>query len=360
MGKDDDNVVQIHAATLLLFTHLRYNAYMDLTAAIDTGAFFGKRALVIGGSGGIGAALSLLLAKSGAALTVHGGHSSAKFDALLAQLATASERAMRSAAPCSESQLAPRSGDLQPAAQAGAVTSSSYKTPTPAPTPAPATVSAASRAAGERASCGVDFSSSPCASSLCAPAVPVPLVQEITADGFTALPETPLARAAAESDILCVCYGPFLQQPLAAMTAQQWQAVTLLNYALPGFFVSTALPYMQARGWGRILLFGGTGTESRREFATNAAYAGAKTAVGTLVQSTAAAYARYGITCNALLPGFTQTEYTGAQSATLAQKMPLGTLINAEAAARAAFFLLQNPDINGALLRFDRGWNPLF
>ena len=261
---------------------------MNRTAHAEEPAFARKRALVIGGSGGIGARLALLLAEEGAALTVHGGHESARFDALMRTL---SEKGAEAA---------------------------------PAPPP------------------------------------PQKLVQAFAPETFAALPDTPLARAAAESDILCVCYGPFLQKPLHAMTAADWQRVAVLDYALPGFFVSAALAGMKARRWGRILLFGGTGTASRSEFRTNAAYAGAKTAVGTLVQSTAAAYARYGITCNALLPGFTETEYTGAQAEPLAQKMPLGTLVSADSAARAARFLLQAPDANGALLRFDRGWSPAF
>ena len=249
----------------------------------DTALFAGKKALVVGGSGGIGAALSRLLAASGADLTVHGGSASPRFDALLADL------------------------------------------------------------------------------SACRPQS---LVQSFSPETFADLASSPVARAAAGSDILCVCYGPFVQKPLDAMSLQDWQAAALLDYALPGFLVSRALPGMRERGWGRILLFGGTGTESRREFLTNAAYAGAKTAVGTLVQSVAASYAPYGITCNALLPGFTQTEYTETVSgpggaAALARKMPGGRLISAQSAARAAFFLLQQPDINGALLRCDRGWSPL-
>lgn len=248
-------------------------------SADNADSFSGKRALIVGGSGGIGAAIAQKLAATNlASLTIHGGH---------------------------------------------------------APT---------------------RLSSAPNIHTL---------VQPLTAASFNTLAETPLAAAARNADILCVCYGPFLQKPLASMSAEDWQTIAVLDYALPGFLVSTALPGMQAQHWGRILLFGGTGTETRREFVTNAAYAGAKTAVGTLVQSTAAAYAHAGITCNALLPGFTATEYTGTASAgtssadALAKKMPCGTLISADSVAQTALFLLQNPDINGALLRIDRGWSPL-
>lgn len=259
--------------------------------------FAGKRALVVGGSGGIGAAICRQLARQGLSrLTVHGGHQSSRFAALVNELYDIKE------------------------------------------------------ASAKETASGLSLST---------------LVQEFSTESFSSLPQSLLATYARECDILCVCYGPFLQKPLEAMTAADWAQTALLDYALPGFLVSAAIPGMKQRGWGRILLFGGTGTESRREFMTNAAYAGAKTAVGTLVQSTAAAYASYGITCNALLPGFTQTEYTGTAAAgldsasALAKKMPGGRLLEADSLARTALFLLENPDINGALLRCDRGWSPL-
>ncbi len=264
--------------------------------------FSGKKALVVGGSGGIGAAISRLLAEAGTELVVHGGSESRRFDLLMEELTALHEEAA--------ARLSLASAEVKK---------------------------------------------------------PEALVQKLTPENFNDLADSALAGKAASCDILCVCYGPFVQKPLDAMTAGDWQTVALLDYALPGLLVSLALPGMQERCWGRILLFGGTGTESRREFRTNAGYAGAKTAVGTLVQSTAAAYAHCGITCNALLPGFTQTEYTetagsggAGTAAALARKMPGGTLLLPESAARTAMFLLENPDINGALLRFDRGWSPVF
>ena len=175
---------------------------------------------------------------------------------------------------------------------------------------------------------------------------------------FEDLKDSVLLKKAESCDILCVCYGPFVQKSLDEMTLSDWQTVSLLDYALPGVFVSAALKNMRQKNWGRILLFGGTGTDHRTEYRTNAAYAGAKCGVGILVQSTAAFYADSGITCNALLPGFTKTEYTAATDALLAKKMPLGTLVSSASVAESGMFLLENPDLNGVLLRVDRGWSP--
>lgn len=149
-----------------------------------------------------------------------------------------------------------------------------------------------------------------------------------------------------EADILCVSYGPFVQKPLHLTTAQDWQTLALLDYALAGIAVSTVLPGMMERKFGRIVLFGGTRTESVRSYKTNAAYAGAKTAISVLVKSVSAEYRKYGVTCNAVLPGFVN----GAKDKSDA--------VSALSVAQSAFSLIQNENLNGVLLNVDRGWQP--
>lgn len=164
-------------------------------------------------------------------------------------------------------------------------------------------------------------------------------------DGLEAFTNGELQKALSECDILCCCYGPFLQKPVDQMTADEWQKISLTNYALPGYLASSALKYMVKQKWGRILLFGGTRTDSVRAYHTNAAYAGAKTGISVLVKSIAMEYSQKGVTCNAILPGFTNDPPPGAATVT-PQKI-----------ASKAFFLLNSDELNGVLLNIDNGWS---
>ncbi|MCM1321541.1 MAG: SDR family NAD(P)-dependent oxidoreductase [Bacteroides sp.] len=244
--------------------------------------FSGKKAVVIGGTGAVGAHLCEKLAQAGASLIVHGGHSSKTFSDLVEKLKKLTDAA--------------------------------------------------------------------------------PLVYDFS-DAFPDFPEqlscSAVLREAASADILCVCYGPFLQKPFALTQAAEWDRIIRLNCTLPGIVISSALPQMIEKKWGRILLFGGTATDIIRGFSTNAAYGAAKTAAGTLVKSVALAYARSGITANAVMPGQIQPENASqSELDELKTKMRCENLLCAETVAEAAFFLLSHAEINGAFLRTDSGWMP--
>ncbi len=188
-----------------------------------------------------------------------------------------------------------------------------------------------------------------------------PIVQKLEVGFANNFSKTPLIKAIESADIICICFGPFLQKKLHEMDIDSWAQMYELNAMLPSIVVSAALPSMMDKKWGRLLLFGGTRTDRVNAFATNAAYASAKTAVSTLVRSTALDYAKYGITCNALFPGFTKTEYMADDLCDfLCKKMPQNRLIEAREVARMAVNLLENPMMNGSLVSIDGGWDPAF
>ncbi|EEV20852.1 SDR family oxidoreductase [Treponema vincentii] len=167
-----------------------------------------------------------------------------------------------------------------------------------------------------------------------------------------------LCRYADAADILCVVYGPFLQKPLDITTAKEWNTTVYANLTLPGILVSAALSGMKERKWGRILLFGGTETQVLRGFRTNAAYGAAKMGIMSLVKSVSMEYAFYGITANAVCPGFTDSGLlTEDTRAIWAKKNPDGELIAPEAITEAALFLLKDGSYNGVVMPVDKGWS---
>ena len=167
-----------------------------------------------------------------------------------------------------------------------------------------------------------------------------------------------LCKYANEADVLCVGYGPFLQKPLDITTADEWSKTVYANLTLPGILVSAALHGMKERHWGRILLFGGTETHVLRGFRTNAVYGAAKTGLMSLVKSVSMEYARYGITANAICPGFTDSGLLPEEIRLLwAKKNPDEELVSTAAIVEAALLLLKNSSYNGVMMPVDKGWS---
>jgi NAD(P)-dependent dehydrogenase (short-subunit alcohol dehydrogenase family) len=128
------------------------------------------------------------------------------------------------------------------------------------------------------------------------------------------------------------------------------------NLVFPGILVSGVLRGMTERSWGRILLFGGTNTDTIRGFTTTTAYSAAKTALGVLAKSVAKSCGSRGITCNVLCPGLTNTEYTQEEQERYNfEKSPGGKPLNPVHIAAAAIAILENPCINGAVVTSDQG-----
>ena len=167
-----------------------------------------------------------------------------------------------------------------------------------------------------------------------------------------------LCKYANAADILCIVYGPFLQKPLDMTTAQEWNTIVYANLTLPGILVSSALAGMKERKWGRILLFGGTETQILRGFRTNAVYGAAKTGIMSLVKSVSMEYALYGITANAVCPGFTDSGLLSEETRAIwAKKNPDGKLVAPTAITEAALFLLKDGSYNGVMMPVDKGWS---
>jgi NAD(P)-dependent dehydrogenase (short-subunit alcohol dehydrogenase family) len=135
-----------------------------------------------------------------------------------------------------------------------------------------------------------------------------------------------------------------------------WRFLTETNLIFPGIMVSSVLNGMMERGWGRILLFGGTRTTEITGFTSTASYSAAKTALGTLAKSAAKAAAGKNITCNVICPGFTDTEYCSAAELDYNRRHSSGgKALQPGEVASFALKVLENPQLNGAGLNADSG-----
>ena len=160
-------------------------------------------------------------------------------------------------------------------------------------------------------------------------------------------------------DILINNAGITRDTLLLRMGEQEWDAV--LNVNLRGAFLCTkavAKAMLKARA-GRIVnmasIIGIIGN------AGQANYSASKAGLIGLTKTTAKEFGSRGITCNAIAPGFIQTDMTHALSEETKQKLlaaiPLGTLGEPRDVAEAALFLVSESAryVTGHVLVVDGG-----
>lgn len=111
-------------------------------------------------------------------------------------------------------------------------------------------------------------------------------------------------------DILVNAAGINTREAADEVTPQGWDVTLDLNLATPFFLAQSFVPAMRERGFGRIINF--ASLQSYRAFPGGVSYGASKGAVVQLTRSMAEAWSQYGITANALAPGFFRTELTQA------------------------------------------------
>ncbi|MEM1076286.1 MAG: SDR family oxidoreductase, partial [Pseudomonadota bacterium] len=110
-------------------------------------------------------------------------------------------------------------------------------------------------------------------------------------------------------DILINAAGINTRQHADDVTPEGWDVTLNLNLATPFFLAQKLVPDMKVRGWGRIVNF--ASLQSRRAFAAGISYGASKGGVEQMTRAMAEAWSAFGITANAVAPGFFRTELTG-------------------------------------------------
>ncbi|MDP3033270.1 MAG: SDR family oxidoreductase [Rhodocyclaceae bacterium] len=111
-------------------------------------------------------------------------------------------------------------------------------------------------------------------------------------------------------DIVFNCAGVNLRQPFMEITPKSWDIQLNMHLAAPMFLTQALAPGMKERGWGRIVNI--ASLQSYRAFANSAPYGAGKGGIVQLTRAIAQEWSRYGITCNAIGPGFFPTQLTAA------------------------------------------------
>jgi len=171
------------------------------------------------------------------------------------------------------------------------------------------------------------------------------------------------AAAFGEPDILVNCAGVNLRPPLGDLTIAAWDQTMAVNLTAPFLLGQRFGPAMAARGWGRVINV--ASQQAVRAFGNSGGYGASKGGLAALTRSQSEAWARRGVCCNAISPGFVVTPLTRetasdpARSAALAARTMIGR--NGEAAdfeGVAVFLASRASDyVTGQLIFVDGGFS---
>lgn len=151
------------------------------------------------------------------------------------------------------------------------------------------------------------------------------------------------------------------RKPFVDYTPEEWAALQQVHVTGTFNVTQAAASHMSRKGFGRIIMMGSLAVTASR--ATLAPYAAAKGAVTALMRELAYELGPKGITCNAIAPGYIDTEFTHALvqdpefAGWVGKRVPLGRWGKPEDIAPAILFLASPAGnyVNGTVLTIDGG-----
>jgi len=173
-------------------------------------------------------------------------------------------------------------------------------------------------------------------------------------------------------DILVNNAGIQFVSPIEDFPVDKWDQIIAINLSAAFHAIRAALPGMKARKWGRII-----NTASAHALVASpfkAAYVAAKHGIAGLTKTVALEAATFGVTCNAICPGYVWTPLVERQipdtmaargltreqviNDVLLQAQPTKQFVTVDEVAAYALFLASDAakSITGALLSIDGGW----
>jgi 3-hydroxybutyrate dehydrogenase len=184
-----------------------------------------------------------------------------------------------------------------------------------------------------------------------------------------------IAEAEAEFgsiDILVNNAGIQFVSPVEELPVEKWDAIIAINLSAAFHAIRAALPGMKQRKWGRII-----NTASAHALVASpfkSAYVAAKHGIAGLTKTVALEVATFGVTANAICPGYVWTplvekqipETMAARGLTkeqvindvLLHAQPTKQFVTSEEVAALAVFLASDAakSITGVILPVDGGW----
>lgn len=194
------------------------------------------------------------------------------------------------------------------------------------------------------------------------------MLSHVEIEGMVKLAETELGAC----DILVNNAGIQYVAPVEEFPVEKWDQIIAINLSAAFYATRAAIPGMKARKWGRII-----NTASAHALVASpfkSAYVSAKHGIAGLTKTVALEVATFGITCNAICPGYVWTPLVEKQIPDQAKArgiteeqvkrdvllaaQPTKEFVTVEEVAALALWLTSDGarSITGTMQQIDGGW----